>query len=114
MKTMLFKEGIDKVNAIVCELGKQGKAELIDLKVSDVEEGVVDLYATVQMTMPVEIDKIKVHFTVKENKTPYDCVDCKYRKLCYNQWGEEHEAVTGTHHCRRSWEMKPVEEKKHG
>ena len=57
-------------------------------------------------------DQIIKHLN-KGEENPYDCVDCKYRKLCYNQWGEEYEAVIGTHHCRRSWEMNPVEKEKH-
>jgi hypothetical protein len=36
---------------------------------------------------------------------PYDCDDCEYVSWCRSEFGNEYQAVIGTHFCRRSWDQ---------
>ena len=47
-------------------------------------------------------------------KDKYGCENCDREEECKKEYGEEYQAVIGTHHCRRSWNnflVKNIEER---
>jgi hypothetical protein len=44
---------------------------------------------------------------MKEPVKKINCDDCSYKAKCIKEWGEEYQAVIGTHHCKRSWGQLP-------
>ena len=50
------------------------------------------------------------YFENKKNRDNYECKNCEHQETCKKEWGEEYQAVIGTHHCRFSWNkfIKPI------
>ena len=45
-----------------------------------------------------------------EKKERFECENCEHKEECKKEFGEEYQAVIGTHHCRFSWDkfIKPI------
>ena len=47
---------------------------------------------------------------MSKKKDQYECEKCEHEEACKKEWGEEYQAIIGTHHCRFSWNkfIKPI------